>query len=877
MASYTDLIPKFNPYIAQLPVEAMVSVGMEKQRRYDEGVQKIQTQIDNMAGLDVMRDVDRQYLQSKLNELGNNLKTVAAGDFSNYQLVNSVGGMVKQIGRDEIVQNAVGSTSWYRKQSALMEEAIKEGKSSQSNIYDFNEQAGQWLNSNKAGETFRGRYTPYKDTKKVAMEAIKALHPKLQQYDIPFEVKDGKINTKVIADAMQRYKIEGIDEAQIQQAINATFSPDDWNQLRIDAKYQFRGVDSNQLVERAERQYTGNKLRYESDLDILRKQRTVANDPTLIANLDKKIEFYEAQLGKDGKGGLLNEQLRRNIELARTNPDEVKYSIYKDGYINEFANAFSWRNQQMEYVKNPLMEQDNWRKEMALKWATENRERYEFAENLKRKDIELGMKGEELALKKLELGLTPLDSRVPVGNPTDIKNNADGIVLGFSNEVAESIATAKSELKSRGLSDDEINIMIKDYKENGYKAKSVKPFAIKQIQEILRQENVLASVKEMDENAKKSALAETLKNPAIKAQIEQRTASLAALNNGRPITFTQYAGVDPTTRQSKFVKFSRTPQQLIDDIQNGKATLSIDKAVGGNITVTFNEVNEVGGRPVTIQLKKNAFGADVMGGAEMRTALKQVGEHYNKYRNFENNYTNTYNENYKNILAPLANELVPTIVAVRTGNKPEVPPRVINNLSAFILANDAKGIAADDKYNSTTASGFLSEKMNKDTRVFVQQDGDKFQVILKNEQDPTNVQRLLMSGSDVARYIGADYIDNMTQDARVLRFGGGSTNMTGNPNSAMMQQSFGDFPGVRKFQVKGDLIPESGNSNLFYPRFFAKRKDGGWQPFDIAGVDGMQRVGYEQGKKQMNTLTDASFITLLKENYPNFDYSILDY
>jgi hypothetical protein len=68
MASYTDIIPQFNPYIQQLPVEAMVSVGMEKQRRYDEGVQRLQTQIDNIAGIQVLRPQDKAYLQSKVNQ-----------------------------------------------------------------------------------------------------------------------------------------------------------------------------------------------------------------------------------------------------------------------------------------------------------------------------------------------------------------------------------------------------------------------------------------------------------------------------------------------------------------------------------------------------------------------------------------------------------------------------------------------------------------------------------------------------------------------------------------------------------------------------------------------------------------------------------------
>ena len=147
MASYTDQIPKFNPYIQQLPIEAMVQVGMEKQRRYDEGLQKIQTNIDNIAGLDVIRDVDKNYLQSKLNDLGSKLKTVAAGDFSNAQLVNSVGGMATQIVKDADVQNAVYSTQMYRRGLEDKRAAQKAGKGAPSNDWLFDTQANDWLSS----------------------------------------------------------------------------------------------------------------------------------------------------------------------------------------------------------------------------------------------------------------------------------------------------------------------------------------------------------------------------------------------------------------------------------------------------------------------------------------------------------------------------------------------------------------------------------------------------------------------------------------------------------------------------------------------------------------------------------------------------------
>lgn len=218
MASFTDAIHQFNPYIQQLPVEDMVRVGMYKQQQYDQGVEKIQSYIDNIAGLDVARGVDKQYLQSKLDELGGNLKKVAGGDFSNHQLVNSVGGMTKQIIRDNNVQSAVQSTAWYRKQQAEMEKAIQEGKSGESNIWDFQKKAEGWLNGKEAGESFNGRYTQYRDVKKTAMEAIKALHPSLQKFDVAFLTdKNGNLDPSQIAVAMKRMKIEGIDEQDIKK------------------------------------------------------------------------------------------------------------------------------------------------------------------------------------------------------------------------------------------------------------------------------------------------------------------------------------------------------------------------------------------------------------------------------------------------------------------------------------------------------------------------------------------------------------------------------------------------------------------------------------------------------------------------------------
>ena len=135
---------------------------------------KIQSSIDNIAGLDVVRDVDKKYLQSKLNALGGQLSGVAASDFSNFQLVSTVDGMTNQLVKDPNVLNAVGSAAKYRKQLENQEKINMDGKGSQSNDWLFNLQSQQWFDGG-LDDSFNAQYNPYVDYNKKAMEIVKNL------------------------------------------------------------------------------------------------------------------------------------------------------------------------------------------------------------------------------------------------------------------------------------------------------------------------------------------------------------------------------------------------------------------------------------------------------------------------------------------------------------------------------------------------------------------------------------------------------------------------------------------------------------------------------------------------------------------------------
>ncbi len=867
MASFTDAITQFNPYVAQLPVDAMVKVGMQKQAQYEEGYKKIQGEIDKVVGLDIIRDVDKEYLQSKVDELGTNLRTFAAGDFSNFQLVNSVGGMARQVGKDKDVQTAVSSTAWYRKQAQEMESAVKAGKSSQANIWDFNEKANEYISSKDLGRSFSGRYTQYTDVKKRALEAIKLLHPKLQEYDVPFEVVDGKVNTKKIADAMQRYKIEGIDEGQIKEAISATLTPDDVNQLSIDARYQFRGVTPEALEQRAKLIYESSRTEAVATIDLLNDKKKTTEDPTQLDAINKQLEYYESLVGKDGKPGTLQEQLNQNLKDALENPDAVKSSIYKDGFIKELSNAFSWKNETMQYVTNPARQQLNWVEEQKLRIQKENRERYEFSVTSRQADDKIAIDRQKLlidaeanALKKAEI--YGVDSPwTTLGNPTDNTLKASEMYVEHSDGVANEIKGLRKTLNDAGYNDTQINMMLN-------KKMDIPAKAMGTVEQILKQQNYLQALEKKSNQLR----AEADKEAGIN---ETRRIALA----NKPSLNINWAGKNIKLTPEEILGIqTATSSKRVSDFGGGSPGLTMGSGTTQSITVVDTKNLNKNQRDFVESMQGVLYG-------NLRS-----GEQYSGIRNQVKNVTNQYasavtslkgavnksNEIYKQKLAPLVTDFVPQIKALGADKDGSPTSATLGKVSALVTATIARGTSADINYDPETASGMLESKNSKDTRIFVQQSGNNYEVILKSESDPKKVQRIKVSREDIIANFGANYANANVQESTRLKLGRGNTNITGNADDAFMQKAFGNFPGIRRMNITADLDQDLSNPDLYIPMINVKKKDGRWQNFPISGIDKLSRVGFDQGRTNLNALTDDVLLKYLKSQHPNFDYSQLD-
>lgn len=359
MASFTDQISQFNPYVSQLPIDAMVKVGMYKQAQYDQGVQKVQSYIDNVAGLDVYRDGDKAYLQTKLNELGGKLKTVAAGDFSNQQLVNSVGGMASEIIKDEGIQNAVYSTANIKKQMQNIEAAKAKGEWGIENEDLFNKQLASYAKSTNLKDRFSTKYIPYTNVyKKLEDVAAKVGVDKSVIPDLWNRNEDGsyvldKQGNRSWNNIMLTKTIGGKGADKIMTAFKAALTPQDYQQLSITGRYVNGGKNTEQLAQEITNSYSTQKEFAEGKLEDIKLQlfeEESKNNKDLdkIARLSENRDYYNNTLSS------IDKAVKGQLENLEKDPDAVRASLYTNSFLHDTAKGLSTVDEEYKYDVNPM-------------------------------------------------------------------------------------------------------------------------------------------------------------------------------------------------------------------------------------------------------------------------------------------------------------------------------------------------------------------------------------------------------------------------------------------------------------------------------------------------------------------------------------------
>jgi hypothetical protein len=439
MASFTDAIPQFNPYIQQLPVEAMVAVGMEKQKRYDQGLQRIQSQIDQVAGLSIARPQDKEYLQSKLNDLGSKLKTVAAGDFSNYQLVNSVAGMASTIMKDPVIIAGVQSAQNIKNNEKIMEEARQKGELTPDNLDFYNKRLVAYESAPLVDErgkpiVFNAKYDPYFDVFKFVKENFDAVKPANLTFNQVYETDDKgnplidpATNKPIYSPLMIKLEKEGRLPEAVRDTLDQILAdPRVSKQLQITGEYNYKGYSPEMIKQKIATQESA----------ILAAQNSQIADLTLRKNGLKTQEEKDAvdiEIGKiQNSMSTIKSRYNELKEAADTNTDAVRGYLYENDVRNRYTTMFGQMSVNETISSNP-----GWEANFKIQQAAEQRQQFytrlafdrqTHRDNMMIKELEMAQKAVQNAGGQWELSNMPADFDIVATFEKDYDRASDNFV-----------------------------------------------------------------------------------------------------------------------------------------------------------------------------------------------------------------------------------------------------------------------------------------------------------------------------------------------------------------------------------------------------------------------------------------------------------------
>jgi len=421
MASFTDTLVGFNPYIAQIPVDDYVRVSMIKQQQYNQGVEKVQGYIDSVAGLEVIKPEQKSYLQQRINNLQQEVGRVVQSDFSNQQLVNSVGALTNKIASDPIIQTSVASTQTYKTGLAEMKEAREKGKSSVSNEWDFTSQFQKWYSDGDVTTRFTGTYTPYTDVTSKISKIIKDLEPNSQVEDNPFKRgTDGKIlmdkdGLPQIDFAMIEKGSKTLTPERIRMAIQANLDSNDINQLKIDGRYSYRAQDAAGMKSITDQTYQ-YKLDQINDViqGLMVERGTVNNDPQRASQIDAQIQAY-----KD-KAVAYQNAYGQDIASINNNLEGYKGQMYMQNWLNRFGDGYAYAQNSLTYKENPYFMAAERRRENDIKFQ-------EFLVDRQFKAASLGIEEAKLQVEREKLEAYKMALQIKAGKTA--KGALEGIPL----------------------------------------------------------------------------------------------------------------------------------------------------------------------------------------------------------------------------------------------------------------------------------------------------------------------------------------------------------------------------------------------------------------------------------------------------------------
>jgi hypothetical protein len=347
-AQHTKFV--YPDYISPLPADDLIKFASKKQEMYDEGVAKVQQNIDayNSLRSSILTDVEKEYFDKSMGNLVKSISNSAGLDFSNKANVQAVLNIGKPLERDQYITTAISNGKEVsRRQEQLSK--MKPGERSVVNDYFYMKDVNDYMNSGKLGQKigYGKEYTPYVDLSKDWMEFMKTQKPNQNEY---FEAQ-----SSMGPAYLEKVTVEGFNTTDLANKFKAFIAtdPNKMRQFQMDAGYSLEQVGKEGAyqgyVEDMQAKATTaaeNARMFKAETDRLQRAYNTTGSATVKSQLEQarqKATYYE-------QSRLLAEQ-KASTTLEDFDLGEYM-EIYQDKFATNMGNMYATQKVSKDLISN---------------------------------------------------------------------------------------------------------------------------------------------------------------------------------------------------------------------------------------------------------------------------------------------------------------------------------------------------------------------------------------------------------------------------------------------------------------------------------------------------------------------------------------------
>lgn len=347
MAGYTSTERKYGEYIKPLDIDFLSKAMLYKEQKVETNIAKLQDSLSKMMSIDVLKDVDRDYLTSRISTITDSIRNAGSMDLSDSGVFRNLDSQI-QSAVDDNVLNAFQSTTQVREFQKYMKELQMKDPKSYNKLNETYAYIPlqHYMKSETAGDKLSNYgsliYTPYVDVEgeinKMANDMLSGR--KGGKYIVPLGDGSGRAVEK---DANALTFEEAKDIARNMMGDKYA------EQIKINAWGHYGGFSEKgraSFEQDVDKFIAGEKARTEAEIIRLEAMAsdsapgTAENKKNLLEGVDKMKTFLASldNQGKSLKSDFVNGAMFLQKEAIASRVGTVMWQVHKgtpDSYVKD--------------------------------------------------------------------------------------------------------------------------------------------------------------------------------------------------------------------------------------------------------------------------------------------------------------------------------------------------------------------------------------------------------------------------------------------------------------------------------------------------------------------------------------------------------------